>query len=142
MGAPLAGGPSTPELAAAVSEAGGFGFVAAGYKSVAEVAREIAEVRATTQRPFGVNIFFPTRLEADEEAISAYAETLVAETERYGVALGEPCWSDDGWGAKLELVARERPAVVSFAFGCPDSAGRRLVTGMRDRGLVHRDDAG
>lgn len=121
VGAPLAGGPSTPELAAAVSEAGGFGFVAAGYKSVAEVAREIAEVRATTQRPFGVNIFFPTRLEADEEAISAYAETLVAETERYGVALGEPCWSDDGWGAKLELVARERPAVVSFAFGCPEA---------------------
>ena len=120
VGAPLAGGPSTPALAAAVSEAGGFGFVAAGYKSVAEVAREIAEVRATTQRPFGVNIFFPTRLEADEQAISAYAETLAAETERYGVALGEPCWSDDEWGAKLELVARERPAVVSFAFGCPD----------------------
>jgi len=29
--APLAGGPSTPELAAAVSNAGGFGFLAAGY---------------------------------------------------------------------------------------------------------------
>jgi len=33
--APLAGGPSTPELAAAVSEAGGLGFLAAGYRTPA-----------------------------------------------------------------------------------------------------------
>jgi nitronate monooxygenase len=62
IGAPPAGGPSTPALAAALCEARGFGFVAAGYKSVADVARDIAEVRATTQRPFGVNIFYPARL--------------------------------------------------------------------------------
>jgi nitronate monooxygenase len=29
--APLAGGPSTPRLAAAVTNAGGLGFLAAGY---------------------------------------------------------------------------------------------------------------
>ena len=119
VGAPLAGGPSTPALVSGVCEGGGFGFVAAGYRSVADVAREIVEVRAVTQRPFGVNIFFPTRLEADEDAVIAYAGSLVVESERYGVALGEPCWSDDEWEGKLELVARERPAVVSFTFGCP-----------------------
>ena len=37
VGAPLSGGASTPELAAAVSEAGGFGFLAAGYKTAVEV---------------------------------------------------------------------------------------------------------
>src|SRR5690348_7046271 len=93
VGAPLAGGPSTPALAAAVCEAGGFGFIAAGYKSVADVAGEIAEVRATTQRPFGVNIFYPTRLEADEQAIAGYAELLAAEAGRYGVAVGAARWS-------------------------------------------------
>ncbi|MDP9345916.1 MAG: nitronate monooxygenase, partial [Actinomycetota bacterium] len=31
--APMAGGPSTAELAAAVANAGGLGFVAAGYKA-------------------------------------------------------------------------------------------------------------
>ena len=31
--APMAGGPSTPALAAAVSDAGGIGFLAAGYKT-------------------------------------------------------------------------------------------------------------
>ncbi len=41
VGAPLAGGSSTPELTAAVSDAGGLGFIAAGYKTVDEVRREI-----------------------------------------------------------------------------------------------------
>jgi nitronate monooxygenase len=120
VGAPLAGGPSTPALAAAVCEAGGLGFVAAGYKSAVEVETTIAEVRGATDRPFGVNLFFPTRLEADAGAIAAYVERLAPEGERYGVSCGEPLWSDDDWDAKLELVARERPAVVSFTFGCPE----------------------
>src|SRR6188474_3911422 len=56
VGAPLAGGASTPELAAAVCEGGGLGFIAAGYKTVDEVRRAIEQVRAHTRRPFGVNI--------------------------------------------------------------------------------------
>jgi nitronate monooxygenase len=120
VGAPMGGGPSTPALAAAVSEAGGLGFVAAGYKPVDEVERELAEVRAATTRPFGINVFFPARLDSDDAAIAAYAAALAGEAERYGVTLGEPRWDDDGWEGKLELVGRERPAVVSFTFGCPD----------------------
>ena len=41
--APLAGGPSTPELAAAVSNAGGLGFLAFGYLSGAEAARRLEQ---------------------------------------------------------------------------------------------------
>jgi len=40
--APMAGGPSTPELAAAVSAAGGLGFLAAGYKTPGDLAADIA----------------------------------------------------------------------------------------------------
>jgi nitronate monooxygenase len=131
VGAPLAGGPSTPELAAAVSEAGGLGFVAVGYRPVEELERELARVRALTSRPFGVNLFYPAREQVDEAAIAAYAERLRPEGERYGVEPGEPRWSDDGWAAKLELVARERPAVVSFTFGCPE---REVVESLRAAG--------
>jgi nitronate monooxygenase len=120
VGAPLAGGPSTPGLAAAVSRAGGLGFVAAGYRSTPDVEAHIRQVRATTMRPFGVNLFVPSTSVADDDAIAAYAERLAGEADRYGVAVGEPYWSDDEWEAKLELVARERPAVASFTFGCPD----------------------
>src|SRR3954454_5588868 len=121
VGAPLAGGPSMPALVAAVSEAGGLGFIAAGYRTGDEGRREIEQVRARTHRPFGVNLFYPTQLPAEEAAIAEYAESLAGEEQRYGVPCGEPRWSDDEWEGKLELVARARPTVVSFTFGCPES---------------------
>lgn len=132
VGAPMAGGPSTPALAAAVSAAGGLGFLAAGYRPVAEVERELAEVRAVTARPVGVNVFAPSRLPVDPGAIEAYATTLAGEAERYGAELGEPRWDDDGWEAKLELLARERPAVVSFTFGCPE---REVIARLQGAGV-------
>jgi nitronate monooxygenase len=130
VGAPLAGGPSTASLVAAVSDVGGLGFVAAGYKTAAELEAEIGAVRVATAQPFGVNLFFPTKLDVDDQAIAEYSERLAAEAERHGVACGEPRWSDDEWDAKLELVARERPAVVSFTFGCPDSETISTLRGM------------
>ena len=131
VGAPLAGGPSTPALAAAVSEAGGLGFLAAGYKTAAAVAAELEELRTLTARPVGLNLFYPAREEVDETAVDAYATRMRSEGERYGVPPGEPRWTDDDWPAKLELAARERPAVVSFTFGCP---GRDVVEWLRSSG--------
>jgi nitronate monooxygenase len=133
VGAPLAGGPSTPALAAAVSEGGGLGFVAAGYNTAPDVAADIAEVRRSTKQPFGVNVFFPARLAVDEAAIERYAQRLAVDAARYGVSCGEPRWRDDEWEAKLALVARERPAVVSFVFGCPDA---EIVSSLRGEGIA------
>jgi len=133
VGAPLAGGASTPELAAAVSEGGGLGFIAAGYKTVDEVRRAIEQVRVRTRRPFGVNLFFPTKLKMDAAALAEYGARLAGEAERYGVKCGKASWSDDGWGGKLELVERKRPAVVSFTFGCPD---RAVVTRLQNSGIA------
>jgi nitronate monooxygenase len=118
--APLAGGPSTPALAAAVCEAGGLGFLAAGYKPVDAVRADLAALQALTARPFGLNLFAPPAAPADAAAVSAYAATLEEESERRGVALGSPRRDDDGWEEKLALAAAERVPVVSFTFGCPD----------------------
>jgi nitronate monooxygenase len=131
VGAPLAGGPSTPALAAAVSEAGGLGFLAAGYKTAAAVKAELDELRKLTSRPIGLNLFYPVSEQVDEQAIEAYAERMRREGERYDSAPGEPRWTDDGWMPKLELAARERPDVVSFTFGCPD---REIVEWLRGCG--------
>ena len=117
--APMAGGASTPALAAAVGRAGGLGFLAAGYKTAQAVAADIAQVRAAGDLPFGVNIFVPSGDEASAEPVAAYARTLAADAERYGVALGEPRFDDDAYAAKVELVIRERVPVVSFTFGSP-----------------------
>src|SRR3954454_17704188 len=119
--APMGAGPGTPALAAAVSDAGGLGFLAAGYKSVDAVREEIAEVRRLTDRPFGLNLFLPWR-PADPSAVEPYAASLRAEAERYGATLGEPRFDDDSWEAKVALAAEERLPVVSFSFGLPPKA--------------------
>jgi nitronate monooxygenase len=120
--APMGGGPSTAALAAAVSEAGGLGFLAAGYRTPDAVRSEIGELRALTARPFGLNLFAPGPPSGDVEALERYAAALRGEAERLGVELGEPRHDDDHWEAKLGLVREERVPVVSFTFGCPDAA--------------------
>jgi len=118
----MAGGPSTTELLVAVCEAGGLGFVAAGYERPGAVAEEIRVVRAATSAPFGINLFVPGIEPADPATLRDYLRRLGPEAERQGVELGEPRFEDDDWGAKLDLMCAERPAVVSFTFGCPEAA--------------------
>lgn len=117
--APLAGGPSTPELAAAVSNAGGLGFVAAGYLSSAALAEQIARTRALTDRPYGVNLFVVPVRAIDEAAIATYARELSADARRYDVQLGEPRFDDDQLDAKLAEVVKAQAPVVSTTFALP-----------------------
>jgi len=133
IAAPMAGGPSTADLVAAVSDAGGLGFVAAGYKTAAELEAELRVVRARTARPFGVNVFVPGAATGDPDAIAAYARELAPEAARLGVELGAPRWEDDEWDAKLDVVADAAPAMCSFTFGCPD---RSVVARLSDRGVT------
>lgn len=130
IGAPMAGGPSTPALAAAVSDAGGLGFLAAGYKTVDQVATEVTAVQAATSAPFGVNLFVVTPYEPDADALATYRRSLEPEAARVGASLGEPRWDDDHWQAKLDLVIDLRPDAVSFTFGCPSSDVLRQLAAL------------
>src|SRR5690349_967877 len=118
--APLGGGPSTPELAAAVSEAGGLGFLAAGYLSASALGERIRATRRLTDRAIGVNLFVPGAGPTEPGAYEAFLTRLKAWSASTGARLGEPRYSDDDWDAKLEVVLGERLPVVSFTFGCPD----------------------
>jgi nitronate monooxygenase len=126
--APMAGGVSTPELAAAVSEAGGLGFLAAGYLPPDQVREQITAVRGLTARPFGVNVFVPGDPAADGDAVARYRDRLEAEAALYGAELGEPVADDDGWAEKLALLREFEVPVVSFTFGCPT---RATVTNLK-----------
>ncbi|MGX6448946.1 nitronate monooxygenase, partial [Patulibacter sp. S7RM1-6] len=119
--APMAGGPSTPALVAAVGAAGGLGFLAGGYLSAEALEAAIADLEARWSGPWGVNLFVPTPRRGEPDAIAAYAERLRPRAERHGVALGEPRWDDDAFAEKLAVVAAHRPAVVSLTFGVPDA---------------------
>ena len=129
VAAPMAGGPSTPALAAAVSGAGGLGFLAAGYLTPDRVAQDIAQARTLTARPFGVNLFAPVELPA--QPIEGYAQRMRTAATRWGVEPGEPAGGDDAYPEKVEVMIRAAPAVVSFAFGFPEEA---VVTALHERG--------
>lgn len=129
--APLAGGPSTPELAAAVSNAGALGFVAAGYKTPEAMSEDIAATRDLTRKPFGVNVFAVTPSEVEPSALDAYAERVRSSTSHTRVEPGEPRSDDDHFAAKIEALISDPVPFVSFTFGCPSG---ELVDRLHDAG--------
>ncbi|MFF3464975.1 nitronate monooxygenase [Streptomyces sp. NPDC001984] len=118
--APMAGGVSVPQLAAAVSEAGGLGFLAAGYKTADGMYQEIKQLRGLTGRPFGVNLFMPQPECADRASVEVYSHQLAGEAAWYDTELGDPdSGRDDGYDAKLAVLVDDPVPVVSFHFGVP-----------------------
>jgi len=122
--APMAGGPTTPDLVIAAARAGAVGFLAAGYKTPAAMAAEITAVRAATAEPFGVNVFVPGAPYPDAGALARYLDSL-------GPGLGEASWDDDGFDGKIAALLADPPAVTSFTFGCP-AAG--VIRALQDAG--------
>ncbi|MFJ1805016.1 MULTISPECIES: nitronate monooxygenase [unclassified Streptomyces] len=133
--APMAGGVSLPRLAAAVCEAGGLGFLAAGYKTADGLYQEIKQLRSLTTRPFGVNLFMPqpeypgastgstgaaNAAPPAAGAVEVYAHQLAGEAAWYETELGDPdSGRDDGYDAKLAVLLDNPVPVVSFHFGVP-----------------------
>jgi len=115
----MAGGPSTPELAAAVSNAGGLGSLAGGYSPPAIIREQIRATRALTTRPFQVNLFVPEppRSAPSHEEIER-AQRAVAPF-RAEVGLAEPGTPGPfpPFAEQLRVVLEERVPVFSFTFG-------------------------
>jgi nitronate monooxygenase len=133
IGAPMAGGPSTPELGATITNAGGLGVLAAGLLTPQSVAENLETARRLTSGPLGVNLFVPQPSAIKPGDVEAYAAALTCDAQRCGVPLGEPRYTDDGWAAKLQLVLDMRPEVVSFTFGAP---GAKDCTRLREVGVA------
>lgn len=134
IAAPMAGGPSTPDLVVSVSEAGGLGFLAGGYKTPEALAEQIREVRARTDVPFGVNLFVPQQPAFDPDAVEKYRDRLHATATRYGIELPPIRDRDDDWfAAKVDLLVEQRVPVVSLTFGLPSAD---IVRRLRDAGCT------
>jgi len=126
--APMAGGSSTAELVIAAAGAGALGFLAAGYKTPAAMAAEMADVRAATAQPFGVNVLLPGTPYPDPAALDRYLGSL-----RTAGPLGDATWDDDGFGGKIAALLAEPPAVTSFTFGCPPA---EVIRALQDAGSL------
>src|SRR5689334_14801852 len=109
--APMAGGISTPHLAAAVSEAGGLGSLAGAMLPPEQLRAAIREMRSLTGKPFAVNVFAP--LPAPSGARVAEWAALTGTTAD---PPPRPDWSVED---QLAVIAGEEVAAVSFTFGIP-----------------------
>jgi nitronate monooxygenase len=132
--APMGAGPGTPELAAAVSNAGGLGSLAAAYLSPEQIGRDIRRLRELTDRPFGVNLFaggHQPSAGCDPAPMLAAMEE-VHRRLRLGppVAPPEPA---NRFAEELEAVLEARPPVFSFTFGVPAPA---QMARLRAAGIV------
>jgi nitronate monooxygenase len=136
--APMAGGPSTPDLVIAVADAGGLGLLAGGYLTPIVLAEQILTVRAAGCSRFGVNLFLPASRTAppgstEAEQLMEYRSALSPLAGALGALLpDQPVFDDDAYPAKLDLLLHglppaDRPPLISFTFGLPSPDDVRAI---------------
>jgi len=133
--APMGGGATTPQMVAAVSNAGALGSLAGAYLGPAELRKSIREVRNLTDRPFAVNLFAPS---SDPVLSFAQMEAAVAATRPYrdDLRIAAPALTppfSQEFAAQVSVVLSERPAVFSFTFGLPD---RHVLEQCRNNSIL------
>lgn len=153
-GAPMAGGPSSPQLAAVLAAEGATSFIAGGMRDVDQLVEDYrSAVAADPAGVVGVNLFVPepvnTAIPDDRSApgsdarqqrrsaVADYRETLLPEAEALGVKLPVVDSLDpdamDGWEEKLNAAVAEDWPLVTFTFGLPAPA---VFDRLREAGTV------
>lgn len=126
VGAPMAGGPSTPQLAAAVSNAGGLGMLAAGYLNADQLSGQVQQTCELTDRSFGVNLFCPAGPNDNpvnvEALLQDYRLALAPLGKQYGLdLLNYELVLPDHFHSLLDWLLTNPVPVVTFTFGCPSA---------------------
>lgn len=114
----MAGGPTTVELVAEVSNAGGLGTLGAAYMTPDALRQAIKEIQSKTGKPFGVNIFASTeqddfsRLSEVQQALNPFRSAL--QISNLQSAYSSPNWSAE----QFDICIEEGVPIISTAFGC------------------------
>ncbi|HEY2635515.1 MAG TPA: nitronate monooxygenase family protein [Steroidobacteraceae bacterium] len=121
--APMAG-PGTPELAMAVSDAGGLGSLPCAQLSLDQTRTSLELIGQRASRPLNLNFFCHTSPAADSvrslawrARLAPYYVELGLDPEAPLAAAGRRPFDSDS----CALVEEYRPTVVSFHFGLPPS---------------------
>jgi nitronate monooxygenase len=120
--APMAGGATTPELVAAVSNAGGLGMIGAAYLTPPQIAETVDRVRGLTDRPFGINLFaggYEDVPSVDPEPALAVISQVHEELGIPGPEVPHP--TGDPFAEQLDAILAARVPIFSFTFGIPSA---------------------
>ena len=131
--APMAG-VNTPELVAAVSNAGGLGSLGGAALQPDALREQIAEVHRLTDAPFAVNLFAPLATAQAPDTVSAMLERLAPRRERLGLGAGSaPPPYPSPFERQLEVLLERPPPVFSITFGLPPADA---LAALRDAGMT------
>ncbi|KTD02213.1 NAD(P)H-dependent flavin oxidoreductase [Fluoribacter gormanii] len=120
--APMAGGATTPELVAAVCNAGGLGSLGAGYMPPDELKDALKTIRKLTNKPFAVNLFIPERYHASAEQIRKSCTDIKQSCLELNIEI-EPVLEPyaQSFEEQINVLIQEKIPVFSYAFGLLDS---------------------
>jgi nitronate monooxygenase len=130
-------GVSTPEMAAAVCQAGGLGSLGVGAMTAEGARAAIQSFRQRSNGSLNINVFVHSPANADAERERRWIERARPEFARFGaeppLALREIYRSFADDDDMLAMLVQERPRVVSFHFGLP-TADR--IAALRQAGIT------
>ncbi len=129
--APMAGGGDTPELVAAVCNAGGTGFIGAAYLTPAQIADSTRAVRALTTRRFGINLFAPLPAPSVQDLDAAVAHLAPYHAELGLPPPAAPQLPADHFDAQLAAVLESGASAISFTFGLLPAAAVAAIKARR-----------
>ncbi|MCJ7841056.1 nitronate monooxygenase [Lederbergia sp. NSJ-179] len=131
----MAGGVTTPELVAAVSNAGALGTLGAGYMSPEQTQESIRKIKQLTDQPFGVNLFVPELPDISEDVIEKANEWLRPFREELNLSekpeVQKP--SASFFEKQIEIMMEEQVPICSFTFGIPP---KETVQKLKKRNTV------
>ena len=136
---PMGGGASTPELAAAVANAGGLGSLGCYQLEPAAILSAAADIRRQTDKPFNLNLWIPREREDPGSLGASEAARALARLQPYRDELGlsslaePPAPTVQDFERQFEAVLEARPAAFSFIFGLLPAP---MVAEARRRGIA------
>lgn len=128
----MAGGPTTAELVASVSRAGGLGTLGAAYMEPEAIRETVRTIRRLTDRPFGVNLFTADMTD-DTSRVQEVQRMLDPIRDELGIKAGKKAlYTPSKFTEQFQVLLEEGVPIISTAFGIlPDGA-------MREAKAAHR----
>ncbi|MEI3606399.1 nitronate monooxygenase [Pseudogracilibacillus sp. SE30717A] len=131
----MAGGVTTPELVAAVSNSGALGNLGAGYMSPEQMQETIKKIKQVTDKPFGVNLFIPENAEVSEEEVIKANEWLQPFREELNLSEQSEVKKPNAlfFEEQINILLEEKVKVCSFTFGLPS---KEIVQKLKKENIV------
>ncbi len=117
--APMAGGITSPELVAAVSNAGALGSMGAGYMAPGDIQKTIKSIKSLTNKPYNINLFVPETVESSSDPTSMIQALKLLWKEMSNEPFDASSSPQPSLEEQVEVLIQEKVPYFSFTFGIP-----------------------